>query len=63
MTDILTTLMRIRRHPRHIRIAILRAEIEASPPRSVRAIELTAALKREVLAQLRAENREAKKRA
>ena len=57
--DIFTTISRLRRLSRPNRIAHLRALISLEQPRSVRRQELEAALKREMLAQLKSENRAA----
>ena len=51
------TWKRLQRMPRHQRIAFLKDRIALEKPRSVRAVELGIALKREVTAQLRSENR------
>jgi hypothetical protein len=58
MTSIFDTLRRLNRMPRHHRIAHLKALLANEKPRSVRASELSAALKREVTAQIRFESRE-----
>jgi hypothetical protein len=58
MTTIFDTLRRLNRMPRHHRIAHLKALLANEKPRSVRASELSAALKREVTAQIRDESRE-----
>lgn len=50
-------LKRLQRLPRQHRIAFLKSLLELEKPRSVRAVELTAALKRERTAQLKSENR------
>lgn len=57
--DIFTVLQRMRRLSRPHRIAHLRVLVLLEPPRSVRRHELEAALRREVLAQLKKENRAA----
>ena len=59
MMDIFTVLQRMRRLSRPNRIAHLKALISLEAPRSIRRHELEAALKREMLAQLKAENRAA----
>lgn len=59
MTSIFETLRRLNRMPRHHRIAHLKALLANEKPRSVRATELAAALKREVTAQIKRENRAA----
>jgi hypothetical protein len=59
MADIFTTLKRLQRFSRPNRIAHLRALASLEKPRSQRRQELEAALRREVLAQLKAENRSA----
>lgn len=56
---IFETLRKIQRLPRAHRIAFLKSLQQLCPERSIRWVELNAALKREVLAQLRAENRAA----
>lgn len=56
---IFDTIKRLNRLPRHHRIAHLKALIKQEKPRSVRRNELTAALQREMTAQLRTENRAA----
>jgi hypothetical protein len=56
---IFETLRRLNRMPRHHRIAHLKALLANEKPRSVRASELSAALKREVTAQIKRENRAA----
>ena len=53
------TIHRLRRLPRHHRIAHLRAVISTLPVRSIRRQELEAYLRDEVTAQLRKENRAA----
>lgn len=57
--DIFTTIQRLRRLPRSHRIAFLRSIIALEKPRSVRRAELEIALKREMTAQLKSENRAA----
>jgi hypothetical protein len=57
MHDIFTTLRKIRRLPRPHRIAFLQSLTALEPPRSIRRAELEAALKAEMTAQLRKENR------
>lgn len=58
MTEsIAVKIARMRRLPRHHRIAHLRAIIPTLPPRSIRRGEMEALLKTEVTAQLRKENR------
>lgn len=56
---IFETIKRLQRLPRPHRIAHLRALVKQEKPRSVRSIELLAALRGEVLKQIRAENRAA----
>jgi hypothetical protein len=56
---IFETIRRLNRMPRHHRIAHLKALLANEKPRSVRASELSAALKREVTAQIKRENRAA----
>ncbi len=56
---IFETLKRMQRFPRHHRIAFLRSLLQQTTPRSVRHVELYVALKRELTAQLKAENRAA----
>jgi hypothetical protein len=55
--DIFTTLRKIRRLPRPHRIAFLQSLTALAPPRSIRRAELEAALKYEMTAQIRKENR------
>jgi hypothetical protein len=50
---------RMKRLPRHHRIAHLRSVISTLPPRSIRRDELEVLLRDEVTAQLRKENRAA----
>ena len=57
--DIFTTLQRLRRLSRPHRIAHLKSLIALELPRSFRRHELEAALKQEMLAQIKAENRAA----
>jgi len=57
MNDIFTTLRKIRRLPRPHRIAFLQSLTVLEPPRSIRRAELEAALKHEMTAQIRKENR------
>lgn len=59
MSDIFTTLKRLRRLPIEHRIAHLRALICAEKPRSIRRKDLEAALRHEITAQLRKECRAA----
>jgi len=56
---IFETMKRLRRLPRHHRIAHLKSCIKQEKPRSVRWQELVAALRQEMVTQLRVENRAA----
>lgn len=56
---IFETLRRMQRLSRVHRIEHLRSLLQLAKPRSVRAVELEVALKREVTAQLKSENRAA----
>lgn len=58
MTSIFDTLKKIQRLPRHHRISFLRSILKLTPKRSVRYVELSVALRREVLAQLKKEVRD-----
>ena len=57
--DIFTVMRRLRRLPRQHRINYLRSLIAVELPRSQRRQELEAALRHEILAQLKQENRAA----
>jgi len=57
--DIFSTLKRLQRLPRSKRIFHLQTLVLMEKPRSVRRQELQVALKREMTAQLKAENRAA----
>ena len=59
MMDIFTIVARLKRLPRQRRIAHLRSLIAQELPRSQRRADLEAVLKREMLAQLKHENRAA----
>lgn len=56
---IFETLRKLNRMPRHHRIAHLKALQDLEKPRSIRWVELNAALTRERTAQLKRENRAA----
>jgi len=57
MNDIFSTLRRLLRLPRPHRIAFLQSLTALAPRRSIRRAELEAALKHEMTAELRRENR------
>lgn len=59
MTDIFTIIARLKRLPRQHRIAHLRSLIAQELPRSQRRADLEAVLKKEIIAQLKHENRAA----
>lgn len=57
--SIFETLRRLQRLSRQHRIAFLKSLVDLEPKRSIRRVELECALKREMTAQLKSENRAA----